>query len=118
MEASSKHRDAAQTDSERVPSALRANLNGLRVYQSHLVNHLHDSRGALTYLRGGRGAYGCLAHATIEGELLQQIIERTHDDHLYLRCEVPHETPSPNGLVIYGTKCGRVPIPPTVTVEW
>ena len=45
------------------------------IYRAILPNHLHDARGALTYLRGGRGAYGYLCHATIECELLGEVVK-------------------------------------------
>ena len=55
------------------PSTLRISLNGLPIYRTILPNHPHDARGALSYLRGGRGAYGYLCHATVEGAPLQEL---------------------------------------------
>ena len=118
VEASSRRDDESQTDGSRTPSTLRVLLNDLRVHQSTMNNHPHDARGVLSYLRGGKGAYGFLANATIEGELLQQIAANAHDDHLRLRIEIPPDAADANGLTIYGAECGRFPFPPTVIIEW
>jgi hypothetical protein len=83
-----------------------------------LRNHPHDSRGVLSYLRGGVGAYGYLVHAFVEHELLQQVVNSSSDGHLKLRCEVPSEAVVVGGLSIYGAECGRFPVCPTVIVEW
>ena len=115
-EASSFRNDGPQTDRFGWPSTLRILLNGVPVYQTILPNHPHDTRGALSYLRGGRGAYGYLCHATIEGRLLEEIIREMKGNHLRMRCHLPRESPS-NGLTIYGFDCGRYPIGPTLIVE-
>ncbi|MDX1952795.1 MAG: glycoside hydrolase family 2 [Verrucomicrobiota bacterium] len=116
-EASSRRIDSPQTDDDHLPSTMQMFLNGLRVYEATLVDHPHDSRGVLSYLREGKGAYGYLAHATAEGELLRRIAEAS-DGHIRLRCEVPASTIAQNGLSIYGAECGRYPICPTVVIEW
>ena len=36
-------------------------------------NHPHDARGVLSYWRGGLGAYGYLAHAFAEDDLLREV---------------------------------------------
>ncbi len=118
VEASSHRDDQAQTDCVRKPSTLRVLLNDLRVHQANLANHPFDARGVLSYLRGGKGAYGYLANATIEGNLLHHIADNVRDDHLRLRLEVPPDAAFPGGLTIYGAECGRYPLPPTVVVEW
>ena len=92
-------------------------LNGIRVSESTLQNHPHDCRGALTYLRGGKGAYGYLTTATVEGDLLRQIAAQTNGA-LHLRMAVPEGSMAQNGLQIYGAECGRFPVCPTVVVEW
>ena len=117
-EASSHRIDTPQTDDEIYPTTLRMSLNGVRVYQGILRNHPHDARGMLSYLRGGRGAYGYLAHAFAEGELLAQIIAAMDGDWLRLRCAVPQEAIAQGGLTIYGAECGRYPVCPTVIIEW
>jgi len=109
--------DTPQTDDDRFPSGFQILLNGVRVYETVLQNHPHDARGSLTYLRGGKGAYGYLAHATAEGDLLRQVAERS-DGRVFLRCAVPQTSIAQNGLQIYGAECGRYPICPTVVVEW
>jgi hypothetical protein len=84
-------------------------------------DHPHDSRGSLSYINGGdtgRGAYGYLAHATIEGALLRDIVERVHNDHLYLRTQVPGDMPLQGGLTVYGAQSGRYPVAPTIIIEW
>ena len=45
------------------------------IYRAILPNHPHDARGALTYLRGGRGAYGYLCHVMIECELFGEVVK-------------------------------------------
>ena len=69
-------------------------------------------------LRGGKGAYGYLAHATAEGDLLREIASRAADGYLRLCCAVPEDAIAQNGLAIYGAECGRYPICPTILIEW
>ena len=92
-------------------------LNGVRIYSGILPNHPHDSAGALSYVGDGRGGYGYLAHATVEGDLLQQVIANTGSNVLYLHCMVPADKPPVGGLTIYGGESGRSPSPPTVVIE-
>jgi predicted transcriptional regulator len=68
-------------------------------------------------LRGGRGAYGYLGHATVEGTLLAEVVTKLRNNHLRLRCVVPKEEQSQGGLTVYGSSCGRYPIGPTVIIE-
>jgi hypothetical protein len=117
-EASSHRVDAPQTDCDTFPTTLRMLLNGIRVYEAPLRNHPHDSRGVLSYLRGGVGAYGYPAYAIAEGPLLREIVQSTQDDSLRLRCCVPSEALARGGLTIYGAECGRFPVCPTVVIEW
>ena len=117
-EASSHRIDTPQTDSQVYPTTLRMLLNGLPVYEAILRNHPHDARGMLSYLRGGRGAYGYLAHALAEGDLLAQIVAASSGDCVRLRCAVPKEAIAQGGLTIYGAECGRYPVCPTVIIEW
>jgi hypothetical protein len=116
-EASSHREGTPQTDSFAHPTSFRILLNGVRVYGGLLPNHPHDAAGALSYLRNGRGAYGYLAHATVEGPLLQEVISRAEGDALHLRCLVPAGRNPRGGLTMYGGDCGRSPVPPTVIVE-
>ncbi len=116
-EASSRRSDTPQTDDDLFPTNMQMFLNGVRVYEALIPNHPHDSRGVLSYLRGGKGAYGYLAHATAEGELLRQIASQTHE-HIHFRCAVPPDALAQHGLSIYGAECGRYPICPTVVIEW
>ena len=116
-EASAARKDAPQTDSSKWPITLRLFLNDLPVYRSILPNHPHDARGGLSYLRGGRGAYGYLCHATVEGELLGEVLRKLRGTHLRLRCVVPPDEPPCAGLTIYNYDCGRYPIGPTLIVE-
>jgi predicted transcriptional regulator len=81
-------------------------------------NHPHDSRGVLSYLRGGVGGYGYPAYAIAEGALLKEIAKKAVDDSLHLRCEVPADALVQGGLTIYGAECGRFPVCPTVIIEW
>jgi Glycosyl hydrolases family 2, sugar binding domain/Glycosyl hydrolases family 2, TIM barrel domain/Glycosyl hydrolases family 2 len=116
-EASSFRTDTPQTDRFAQPSTLRLLLNGVPVYRTLLPNFPHDARGALTYLRGGRGAYGYLCHATVEGNLLREVLKQMRGDHLRLRCVVPRDEQPQGGLVIYGYNAGRYPIAPTLIIE-
>ena len=116
-EASSFREGAPQTDRSGQPSALRILLNGVPVYRTILPNHPHDARGALSYLRGGRGAYGYLCQATIEGPLLEDALRQMRGNHLRMRCQVPREESPAHGLTIYGFDAGRYPIGPTLIVE-
>ncbi len=117
-EAASHRVDHPQTDADTYSTTLRMSLNGIRVYEGVLRNHPHDSRGALSYLRGGLGAYGYLVHAFAEGDLLRQIAASVTDGFITLRCEVPSEALVIGGLTIYGAECGRFPVCPTVIIEW
>jgi len=93
-------------------------LNDVPVYHGVLRNHPHDSRGVLSYLRGGVGAYGYLVHAFAEGDMLKKIAGSDGDGFLRLRCAVPPNSVAVGGLTIYGAECGRYPVCPTVIVEW
>jgi hypothetical protein len=117
-EASSHRVDCPQTDEDIFPTTLEMSLNGVRVYQATLRNHPHDSRGLLSYLRGGKGAYGYLVHAFAEGATLRRIVAGHGSDHLRLRCGVPKKSAADGGLTIYGAECGRYPVSPTVIIEW
>jgi hypothetical protein len=117
-EASSHRADSPQTDDQVFPTTLQMFLNDVRVYDAVLRNHPHDARGVLSYLRGGVGAYGYLAHAFAEHEALQQIVKAGSKDFLSLRCAVPADALAKGGLTIYGAECGRFPVCPTVVVEW
>jgi predicted transcriptional regulator len=92
-------------------------LNDVRIFEGVLRNHPHDSRGALSYLRGAKGAYGYLVHAYAERETLRQIAERAHDGHLRLRCAVPEHAMARGGLTVYGSECGHYPVCPTIIME-
>ncbi|PZR75069.1 MAG: glycoside hydrolase family 2 [Chthoniobacterales bacterium] len=116
-EASSYRVETPQTDRFARATTLRLLLNGVPVYRSILPNHPHDARGALSYLRGGRGAYGYLCHATIEGDLLHKVLHQMRGDHLRLRCAVPREEQPQGGLTIYSYNAGRYPIAPTLLIE-
>ncbi len=117
-EASSHRADWPQTDSDIFPTTLEITLNEVRLYQGVLRNHPHDSRGILSYLRGGVGAYGYLAQGFAEGEVIRRIAENAPGDFLRLRCAVPPDALAQGGLTIYGAECGRFPLSPTVIVEW
>jgi len=115
-EASARREGQPQTDAFVQRSSLQLFLNGVLVQQCTLPNHPHDARGALSYLRGGRGAYGYLIHTTLEGDLLREVCQ-AGGDHWSLRCFVPDLAEQSGGLTIYAGDCGRFPIPPTLIVE-
>lgn len=117
MEASSRRGDTPQTDSHRYASNFVLSVNGLPVLQTLLPDHPHDTRGALSYLRGGRGAYGYLLHQFIENEPLQALAKRAAvDGKLRLRASV---TKAPcGGLTVYDYDCGRYPVAPMLIIEW
>ncbi len=117
-EASSHRTDAPQTDDDVFPTTLEISLNGTRLYRGTLRNHPHDSRGVLSYWRGGVGAYGYLIHATAEGDTLQEVLAGAQNGSLKLRCAVPTDALAQGGLTIYGAECGRFPLCPTVIIEW
>jgi hypothetical protein len=116
-EASSYRPDTPQTDRFAQSTSLRLLLNGVPVYRSLLPNHPHDARGALSYLRGGRGAYGYLCHATIEGDLLREVLQHMRGEHFRLRCVVPRDEKPHGGLTIYSYNAGRYPMAPTLLIE-
>jgi hypothetical protein len=117
LEASAFRPGTPQTDSFAQPSALRVLLNGVPVYRSILPNHPHDARGALSYLRGARGAYGYLMHATVENVLLDEVKARMKGNHLRFRCQVGRDEEQQGGLTVYSRDCGRYPIGPTLIAE-
>ena len=116
-EASAHREDTPQTDSFAIPTSFRMLLNGVRIYTSILPNHPHDAAGALSYLGDGRGAYGYLAHATVEGDLLRQVLANSGENVFYLHCVVPADKPPIGGLTIYGGESGRSPLPITLVIE-
>ena len=117
-EASAHRVDAPQTDDDIYPTTLEMYLNGVHVCEMTLRNHPHDSRGVLSYLRGGKGGYGYLAHAFADGPLLRRIVGGHGGNQLRLRCGVPKKAVAQGGLTIYGAECGRYPVSPTVIIEW
>ena len=119
-EASSRKSDFAQTGAQGHRTALEIRINGVRVHGSILPDHPHDSRGALSYLQGLKGAYGYLVNTVVEGALLDRIrAEVRPDAPLILGCAVPADQPGlQGGLTIYGADCGRYPIGLTVIAEW
>ena len=116
-EASSLRDGAPQTDRYVQPSTLRLLLNGVPIYRAILPNHPHDARGSLTYLRGGRGGYGYLCHATIECELLSEVVKNLRGNHLRLRFLMPRDEQPQGGLTIYGCNAGRYPLGPTLIID-
>jgi hypothetical protein len=117
-EVSARREGEPQTSAHRWPTVFELLLNGLRVHRQILPDHPHDTRGALTYLRGGRGAYGYLMRATIEGELLDRVLDEAgRTGELRLRCAVPAGAHPAGGLSVYGAEAGRFPIGPTIVVE-
>lgn len=118
-EASARRSDTPQTDSHRYPTNFELLINELPVHRTLLPDHPHDTRGALSYLRGGRGAYGYLMRAAFEGELLQQVAATAaKSGTLRFRCAVPAHAPPHGGLTVYDFDCGRYPISPTIVIEW
>lgn len=116
-EASARRDGTPQTDSSAHPTGFRMLLNDVRVYEGLLPNHPHDATGALSYLRGRRGAYGYLTHATADGDLLREVVAQGYTGGIRLRCEVPPDAQHKGGLTIYGRDAGRFPIPPTLILE-
>lgn len=116
-EASARRENTPQTDAFSHPTSFRMLLNDVRVYEGLLPNHPHDSAGSLSYLRGARGAYGYLVHATAEEGVLRDVIANSGGGGIRLRCEVPIDGASQGGLTIYGADCGRYPIGPTLILE-
>ena len=118
-EVSARREGTPQTGAHRHPTQFEMLLNDLRVHREILPDHPHDTRGSLSYLRGGRGAYGYLMRATIEDALLQRAAEEiARTGELKLRCSVPANANPVGGLTVYGYDAGRFPIGPTVIIEW
>jgi hypothetical protein len=118
-EVSARRDGTPQTSAHRHPTIFELLLNGLRVHREVLPDHPHDTRGALSYLQGGKGAYGYLMRATIEDELLQRLAaDVSNSGELRFRCAVPTGSLPAGGLTVYGPECGRFPIGPTLIVEW
>ena len=115
MEVSSRRDDTPQTDSYRHKSDFVLSVNGLPVLRSLIPDHPHDARGALSYLRGGRGAYGYLLRSTIENELLGEVARRVTADGL-LRIRTSVSTSPAGGLTVYDNDSGRYPVAPTVVI--
>jgi predicted transcriptional regulator len=55
--------------------------------------------------------------ARVEGSLFAEVLGKMRNGHLRLRCLVPREAQPQGGLTIYGSTCGRYPVPPTLIVE-
>ena len=117
-ELSARRGDYPQTDDDLYQTAVDVQLNDMTVHQATLSNHPHDARGVLSYLRGGRGAYGYLTNCLIEGHDIERIVQQATDDTLRLRCTVPVDAMPHGGLTVYGAECGRYPICPTLVLEW
>jgi hypothetical protein len=118
-EVSARRRDTPQTDSHRYPTHFELLINDLPVHRTLLPDHPHDTRGVLSYLRGGRGAYGYLMRASFEDALLQQVAATAaRSGTLRFRCAVPPDAAPHGGLSVYDFDCGRYPIGPTIAIEW
>ena len=120
FEASSRRADTPQTTRDLYPTTLDVHLNDVQICRQIVVNHPHDSRGALSYLSGGkraRGGYGYLICATVEGEALGQVLARCDSDGLKLRCSVPESEWAVGGLTLYGTEAGRYPVSLLIVAE-
>jgi hypothetical protein len=118
VEVSSRRLDTPQTDSHRYATYFELSINDVPVHRGLLPDHPHDTRGALSYLRGGRGAYGYLIRATIEGPLLERVTTAANGNTWRFRTAVPEQHAPHGGLTVYEADCGRFPIAPTVVVEW
>lgn len=116
LELSARREDVSQTDSHRHPTCLVVSLNGQPVHHGLLPDHPHDARGALSYLHGDHGAYGFLVRATVENGLLQALAASAADGNVRLRCSVQHKPLG--GLTVYDWDCGRLPVGPTLAIEW
>jgi hypothetical protein len=118
LEVSACRLDTPQTDTHRFPTWCELTLNGVPIHRGLLPDHPHDTRGALSYLRGGRGAYGYLVRAVLEDGALRSVVDTVRGEGpLRLRCTVPDVSPV-GGLGVYEHDCGRYPIAPTLIVEW
>jgi hypothetical protein len=116
-EVSSRRPDTPQTSLDLYPTTVRVLVDGCLLEVCKIPDHPHDSRGVLSNLAGGVGAYGYLCQAVAQGALLREIIARGDPHHLQLRFEVPPATLAQNGLTIYGAAAGRYPLGPTVILE-
>jgi hypothetical protein len=117
-EVSARREIESQTSAHRWPTLFELSINGFRAHRQVLPDHPHDARGALSYLRGGRGAYGYLMRATLEGELLSRVVASvSQTGGLQLRCAVPADAAPVGGLTVYGAEAGRFPLGPTVVIE-
>lgn len=117
LEASARREDTPQTDSYRYASQFELTMLELPILRNLLPNHPHDTRGALSYLRGGRGAYGYLLQSTIENALLEAIASKTASTGT-LRIRTAADKVPFGGLTIYDYDCGRYPVAPTIIIEW
>lgn len=116
MEVSSRRADTPQTDAYKHASNFTLLVNGLPVLRTLLPDHPHDSRGALSFLRAGRGAYGYLIRSTVENELLREVAMRaTAEGKLRIRTEVAGYPQG--GLSVYDHDCGRFPLGPTAILH-
>jgi hypothetical protein len=92
-------------------------MNGREVFHVMLPDHPHDTRGALSYLREGRGAYGYLHRVTVEHDLLEEIAASAEaSGRIVIQTAV--DRPPTGGLVIYDHDAGRFPVAPTLMVHW
>lgn len=118
-EVSARREGTPQTSAHKHPTAFELLANDLCVHRVVLPDHPHDTRGALSYLRGGLGAYGYLMRATLEDEALRRAAEQTSATReLRFRCVVPREAEPRGGLTVYGYDTGRFPLGPTLVIEW
>jgi hypothetical protein len=118
-EVSARREGTQQTSAHKRPTTFELLINDLCTHRALLPDHPHDTRGALSYLRGGLGAYGYLMRATLENAALARAAEvAASSGELRFRCAVPEEAVTRGGLTVYGHDAGRFPIGPTIIVEW
>jgi hypothetical protein len=118
-EVSARREGTQQTSAHRTPTSFDLSINDLSVHRAILPDHPHDTRGALSYLRGGLGAYGYLMRVTLEATALCRAAEEAAGTgELRFRCAVPASAEPGGGLTVYGYDTGRFPIGPTIIIEW
>ncbi|MCW1912953.1 glycoside hydrolase family 2 [Luteolibacter sp. GHJ8] len=117
IEASSAREGIRQTATLRHPSRLDISINGRLLSSALLPDHPHDTRGALSFLKGGNGAYGYLHRVTLEHDLLDEVASTVESTgRISIETAVVH---SPTGgLVVYDYDSGRFPVAPTLIIHW
>lgn len=114
VEWSDKPSDYPQTDRTKWPTMVRVLIDGLPVATVTLPDDPADARGVLSHAAGFHpGSYGYAQRIPID----RSVLERSRNNTLRVRLEVPEDAQARGGLAVFGESLGRYPFGPTLVLR-